>query len=141
MSGVARLRERRRHGDRHGVAAPELRLVVGRQEAAGGHLFGDLGGGDVLDVRLAGVEEVDDPAAHVVAHDGVAGLRELHGERQADVPEPDDADDGGAVGDAAEELILHNGKRSGRWGGRSRRRWHVRDERRRRKSAGAAQRP
>ena len=38
-----------------------------------------------------------DALAHVVADDVEAGLREFDRQRQADVAEPDHADDGGSV--------------------------------------------
>ena len=50
----------------------------------------------VGDVRLAAVDRVDLPGVEIDADGLEAGARELDGERQADVAEPDDAGAGAA---------------------------------------------
>ena len=84
------------------------RDLVGRRfELAAPHERRDFGRRNVLDVRLAGIQQIDDALADVVADDVETGLRELHRQRQADVAEPDDADDGGCgLRMRCEQLLL-----------------------------------
>ena len=58
-------------------------------------------------MRLAAVEAVDDALADVEADHAVAGLRELHRERQADVAEADDPEQHLAALGFADELLCH----------------------------------
>ena len=48
--------------------------------------------GDVLDLAAAGVEPLDHALGDVEPDDVVPRLGEGHGERQPDVPQPDDPD-------------------------------------------------
>jgi hypothetical protein len=90
-------------GDRVGLGEPGV--VGGGGEAAALDQVGDFLGGDVLDVGLALVQEVDDALADVVADDLEARLGELDGQGEPDIAEADDGDGGGAVVDLLEELV------------------------------------
>ena len=94
---IARLGERRRHGDGDRVAA---RRGVGSSVVASKRprfttCSATSSAGTSWMCDSPAFSRSHDPLADVVADDLEAGLRELHGERQADVPEADDADDGG----------------------------------------------
>src|SRR5437764_449630 len=60
---------------------------------------------DVGDVVLAAVDALGAVGKLLDADDVVADLRLFDGEREADVAEPDDADDGGVVLDLAEQAL------------------------------------
>ena len=70
-------------------------------------LHGDFRVGNVLDVRASGHERRDDTLAHVVAEDVKTSLRELHGQRQADVSETDHADGSCPILDALQYVVFH----------------------------------
>ena len=68
------------------------RHVGRRLEPAARERLPQLRVGDVLDVRVTGVEAVHHALADVEAEDAVARLGQLHGQRKADVAQPDDAE-------------------------------------------------
>ena len=61
-------------------------------EFLGVHVLLNFGGGNVLDVGLAGVELVDLEVVEVEAGDELAFVRKAQAEREADVAAADDAD-------------------------------------------------
>lgn len=54
-------------------------------------MFGDFGGRDVLDVRLAAVKFLNLPGIGVEPHDGMAFGGEIQSQRQADVTASNDS--------------------------------------------------
>jgi hypothetical protein len=98
---VARLGERRWDGDRDRIHLGQSRFVRARGKFPRFDQGGDLGARNILNVRLAAVDQIHDALAHVVADDTKASLREFDREREADVSKPDDADDGRSVSDTA----------------------------------------
>jgi hypothetical protein len=87
--GLARVGERSRDADDHRLAGAQIRIAAGRVEAPveGGEPLG----GHVLDVATALGEGIHLARVRVESDYLVALLREGHGQRQADVPEPHDA--------------------------------------------------
>ena len=108
---VLGLAERRGHADRDRVALGEARHVRRGDDPAVRRERRQLRRGHVADVAVARVHAVGDRGAHLEPEDLVAGLGDLDGEREPDVPEADHADDGGLVLDPGEKLFLggHNG--------------------------------
>jgi hypothetical protein len=77
-----------RHHDR--IHLGKVGVASGRVEALA--YSGEHPVGHVLDVRAARAERLDDAPVRVYADNLVADLGERGGQRQPDVPEPDDAD-------------------------------------------------
>ena len=99
--GRTRLRERRRDADRQGVEIGDGCVVRCRAERHVEVLVPLAG--HVHEVRLARLDGADALVVQVDAGDVEAGLGEGHRERQAGVPEADDADRRGALRDALVE--------------------------------------
>ncbi len=83
------------HDQDHGVRAGDgVAVVRGRAQPSRRHHLGEL----LAELRLsrerlgARIDEVDDHGVDVDPDDVVSTARELHGERQSDLPEGDDGD-------------------------------------------------
>jgi len=83
------LGEWRRHADHRGAGARDQPLVGGGAEAAGEHVD-DVGVAEVVHVRPAGTERRDHLRVDIEAEHPQPGPGGLLGERQADVPQPQD---------------------------------------------------
>src|SRR5262249_50191525 len=75
------------------------------------HRVRDRLGRDILDVRLARVEPVDGALVDVEPDDAIPRAHELHGERETDVAEPHDAEDGTPVARLGDQRV--DGRTSG----------------------------
>ena len=89
--------ERSRHADGDGVDFLDKRKVGSSGKLSGFHHVFQRVADDVADVVVPGVDGVNFFRLHVEADGFVAGLREFHRERQADVAEAHNADNGGLV--------------------------------------------
>ncbi len=96
--------ERRGHADGDRVHLFDEREIRSGGKPAGLHHVFEGVAHDVADIIVPGVDGLHLFGLHVEADGAVAGLCELHGQRQADVAEAHDADDGGPVFDFAEKL-------------------------------------
>jgi hypothetical protein len=76
-----------------------------RLQPSGPHELGDFGRLHVRDVRRAAVYRIDLARVDVDADRIEAGASQLHGERQADVAETDDAGAGAVRVDLVEKFV------------------------------------
>ena len=88
-SGPPSVGQRRRDAD-HDVACPADHGRVGRGGEAAVEHVGDVVVGEVVDVRAAGGQRLDDLPVAVEADDAQPAADRLLRQRQADVPEADD---------------------------------------------------
>ena len=107
--GILRLAERRRHADVDRVEARNDREVRGRRQPAGGSQLGHRRRRDVGNVRRAAADRGDFSIVEIDPGRREAALRQLDRQRQADIPEADDAYAGLARSQAFQE--------TGRWNG------------------------
>ena len=103
---VAMPAEGRGDADEDGVALGQSVEVRRGLDAAASEGIGHALRADVPDVGLAAVKRLGLLRVDVEAEDGEAGFLEEEGEREADVPEADDADGGGAGADSIEEMLF-----------------------------------
>ncbi len=95
--GLLHLVERGGHADGDAVALRDTREIRGRLDEPVAHERRELVGGNVGDVALPRVDKVGLLRRDLQAHDPVAFLGHLHGQRQADIPESDNAEYRAAV--------------------------------------------
>ena len=92
--GVLGLAQWRRHADVDDVGRSQRLRIRRRLELAVLHDLGQVLGGHVGNVAAPRQEFRDLVRVDVVADDGEPGTRELHGQRQADIAQSDDAQGG-----------------------------------------------
>ena len=91
--GFAIFGQRGRHADDGGIQLRRTAEVRRRFEQSGVTCSGDVGGGDVADVGLPGVERRGLGGVDIQTDDFMAVARKLQRQRQADVTQTDHADD------------------------------------------------
>ena len=99
--------ERRWHAHQNDIDLARARKVGGGRKAPRGHHVGDGFGFEVSEIGAARIEALDLAGIDVKADDAIGAARE-NGERQrqADVPQPINADHGGTRGDLGAQLGL-----------------------------------
>ena len=103
---VLRLAQRRRHADVDGVERLHHGEVGRGAQSLVAYECGHLVPGHVGNVRLAAIDGVDLPAVEIDADRLEARASQLHGERQADIPEADDSRAGTTRGNAIEQVCV-----------------------------------
>ncbi len=89
---LAEVVERRGDAEDDGIHLGDAGEIGGGLEISGGEAGGDLRGGHMLDVALAGVDRVGLAGVDIEAEDGGSGTGKLQGKRKTDVSEADDGD-------------------------------------------------
>ncbi len=99
--------QRSGNGDGHRVHALDEGKIAGRGKGPAFHHMFQRIAHNVADIIFARVDGIDLLGLNVKADGPVAGLCKFHGEGKPDIPQADNADDGGLVLNFIQQLSFH----------------------------------